>query len=95
MKILQIVAREFSIDIVRVRIETTNTTRVANASPTAASTGADLNGMAAKIAADKILKRLKKVAANIYEDLRRHKTVDEYDDSTNNLINYFLENSID
>ena len=37
----------------------------------------------------------KKVAASIYEDLRRHKTVDEYDDSTNNLINYFLENSID
>ncbi len=37
----------------------------------------------------------KKVAANIYDDLRKHKSVDEYDDSTNNLINYFLENSTD
>ena len=37
----------------------------------------------------------KKVAANIYADLRKHKSVDEYDDSTNNLIKYFLENSTD
>lgn len=35
----------------------------------------------------------KKVAANIYNDLRKHKSVDEYDDSTNGLINYFMENS--
>ena len=65
MKILQIVAREFSVDTSRIRVETTNTTRVANASPTAASTGADLNGMAAKMAAYEILVRLKKVAAGI------------------------------
>ncbi len=37
----------------------------------------------------------KKVAANIYNDLRKHKQVDEYDDSTNGLINYFFENSTD
>ena len=37
----------------------------------------------------------KKVAANIYNDLRKHKHVDEYDDSTNGLINYFLESSTD
>ena len=37
----------------------------------------------------------KKVAASIYADLRKHKSVDEYDDSTNNLIKYFLENSAD
>jgi glucose-6-phosphate isomerase len=37
----------------------------------------------------------KKVAANIYADLRKHKSVDEYDDSTNNLIKYFIENSSD
>ena len=65
MKILLIVAQEFSIDPKRVKVETTNTTRIANASPTAASTGADLNGMAAKIAANEILKRLKKVASDI------------------------------
>ena len=32
------------------------------------------------------------VAASIYDDLKKHKSVDQYDDSTNNLINYFLEN---
>ena len=37
----------------------------------------------------------KKVAANIYNDLRKHKHVDEYDESTNGLINYFLDNSTD
>ncbi len=67
MKILQVVAREFSVDVSKFRMETTNTTRVANASPTAASTGADLNGMAAKMAAAAILGRLKKIAAQMLE----------------------------
>ncbi|KKK50360.1 hypothetical protein LCGC14_3125800, partial [marine sediment metagenome] len=62
-RILKAVARVFSIDPARVRIETTNTTRVANASPTAASTGADLNGKAAELACRAILDRLKRVAA--------------------------------
>ena len=63
MKILAVVARTFSIEPGRVKIETTNTTRVANTSPTAASAGADLNGKAAEIASRQILARLKKVAA--------------------------------
>ncbi len=62
-RILKAVARVFSIDPARIRIETTNTTRVANASPTAASTGADLNGKAAELACRAILDRLKRVAA--------------------------------
>jgi len=37
----------------------------------------------------------KKVAASIYDDLKKHKSVDSYDDSTNGLINYFLRNSTD
>jgi glucose-6-phosphate isomerase len=37
----------------------------------------------------------KKVAATIYDDLKHHKSVDNYDDSTNGLIKYFLENSND
>ena len=37
----------------------------------------------------------KKVAATIYDDLKHHKSVDNYDESTNNLIKYFLENSND
>jgi xanthine dehydrogenase large subunit len=63
MKILQIAAHTFSIDSGRVKVETTNTSRVANTSPTAASSGADMNGKAAQIACLSILDRLKKVAA--------------------------------
>jgi glucose-6-phosphate isomerase len=37
----------------------------------------------------------KKVAANIFQDLKHHHAADNYDDSTNGLIKYFLENSND
>ena len=63
MKIQQTAARIFSVAPERIKIETTNTTRVANTSPTAASTGADMNGRAAEIACLDILARLKKTAA--------------------------------
>jgi xanthine dehydrogenase large subunit len=62
-KIRQVAAREFSINLDRIRVESTNTTRIANTSPTAASTGADLNGHATRIACMNILERLKKIAA--------------------------------
>jgi xanthine dehydrogenase large subunit len=62
-KILQVAARVFSIDPVRVKVHTTNTYRIANTSPTAASAAADLNGKATEIACYEILKRLKMVAA--------------------------------
>lgn len=60
MKMLIIAAKEFSIKPERIKIETTNTTRIPNASPTAASSGADLNGMATKLACQELVKRLKK-----------------------------------
>jgi xanthine dehydrogenase large subunit len=62
-KILQVAAHTLSIDPARLRIETTNTTRVANTSPTAASTGADLNARAAQFACQAILERLQETAA--------------------------------
>jgi xanthine dehydrogenase large subunit len=62
-KILEVASRVFSIDRQRVKVESTSTMRVANTSPTAASTGADLNGKATEIACKAILKRLKEVAA--------------------------------
>jgi len=62
-KILEIAARVFSIDRGRVKVESTSTMRVANTSPTAASTGADLNGKATQIACRAILGRIKEVAA--------------------------------
>jgi xanthine dehydrogenase large subunit len=61
-KILQVAADVFSISPDKVKIHTTNTLRIANTSPTAASAGADLNGHATRIACENILARLKQVA---------------------------------
>ncbi|MBV9289544.1 MAG: xanthine dehydrogenase molybdopterin binding subunit [Hyphomicrobiales bacterium] len=57
-KVAQIVAEEFGVPLHFVRITATNTAKVPNASPTAASSGTDLNGMAAKIAAAEIKRRM-------------------------------------
>lgn len=62
-KLLNIAARIFSISTDRIKIESTNTTRAANTSPTAASKAADLNGFAVMEACEIILSRLKKLAA--------------------------------
>ena len=66
-KIKQIAASVFSVPVNRIKLETTNTTRVANTSPTAASSGTDLNGKAVEIASQKLLKRLKETAGEILE----------------------------
>lgn len=58
-KIKEVVSRTFSINHNRIKSETTNTTRSANTSPTAASSGADLNCGAVYNACNKILSRLK------------------------------------
>lgn len=63
-KILQVVANVFPVDPARVKINSTNTYRIANTSPSAASATADLNGKATEIACSEILKRLKQVAAD-------------------------------
>ena len=57
-KMLQIAAMEFGLDAEKVKIETTNTTRVANTSPTAASSTADLNGKALQKACGNLKERL-------------------------------------
>lgn len=66
-KIMQIAADVFSISIEKIKIETTNTTRVANTSPSAASSTADLNGKATLKACNSLLRRLKTIAS---EDLK-------------------------
>src|SRR5271157_1997675 len=63
-KVAQIVAEEFGAPLHFVRITATNTAKVPNASPTAASSGTDLNGMAAKIAAGAIRERMTAFAAS-------------------------------
>ncbi|MCG7587419.1 xanthine dehydrogenase molybdopterin binding subunit, partial [Photobacterium sp. OFAV2-7] len=57
-KVAQIVAQEFQVDIDKIQITATNTDKVPNTSPTAASSGADLNGKAAQNAAQTIKQRL-------------------------------------
>lgn len=64
-KMVQIASEMFSIHPDRIKLEPTNTTRVANTSPSAASATADLNGKALQIACQSILDRLKTQAAKI------------------------------
>ena len=63
-KMLQIAAQIFSLDPKRIKLESTNTTRVANTSPSAASSTADLNGKALQQACNALLERLKICAAD-------------------------------
>ena len=67
-KIAQVAAKIFSLPIERVKVHTTNTLRIANTSPTAASAAADLNGRATQIACETILERLKDVAREMVKD---------------------------
>ncbi|RJG09771.1 xanthine dehydrogenase molybdopterin binding subunit [Pseudomonas cavernicola] len=66
-KVAQVVAEVFQVDIERIQITATNTDKVPNTSPTAASSGADLNGKAAQNAAEIIKKRLIEFAARHYK----------------------------
>ena len=61
-KVAQVVADTFGIDVAHVAITATRTDKVPNTSPTAASSGSDLNGMAARNAALVIKARMAEVA---------------------------------
>ena len=63
LKVAQVVAEEFGIGVERVKITATTTEKVPNTSPTAASSGSDLNGKAAQAAARTIRARIAKVIA--------------------------------
>ncbi|GFD79382.1 xanthine dehydrogenase molybdopterin binding subunit [Tenacibaculum sp. KUL118] len=64
-KILQVAQSVLGISPDKVKLETTNTTRVANTSPSAASSTADLNGKATEMACNSLVERLTKVAADM------------------------------
>lgn len=64
-KMLQVAQSVFGISADKVKLESTNTTRVANTSPSAASSTADLNGKAVEMACNTLLGRLTSVAANV------------------------------
>ena len=67
IKVAQVVAAELQIDIDQVQISSTHTGKVPNTSATAASSGTDLNGMAAQNAARTIRRRLTAFAATHYD----------------------------
>ena len=66
-KMAQVAARMFGLPIEKVKVHTTNTLRVANTSPTAASAAADLNGKATQIACETIRDRIFEVARELVE----------------------------
>jgi len=75
-KVMQVAAAAFGVGVDRVRITATDTGKVPNTSATAASSGADLNGMAVKAACDTIRDRIaghlaaeyQTVPANVFFD---------------------------
>src|SRR2546421_128466 len=67
IKVAQVVAEEFGVDADRVKIIATSTAKVPNTSATAASSGSDINGWAARNAASTIKDLLGAFAAEAYE----------------------------
>ncbi len=65
-KIRQIAALELGVDLDRIKVNATNTSKVPNTSATAASAGTDLNGAAVKNAIEQIKLRMEEVAAKIF-----------------------------
>jgi len=67
IKVAQVVAEAFGVPVGRVQVNASNTGKVPNTSATAASSGTDLNGMAALNAAEQIKVRMHAHAARMYE----------------------------
>ena len=67
LKVAQVVADAFGVGLEVVKINATTTGKVPNTSATAASSGSDLNGMAARAACKQIKARLKTHAAMMYQ----------------------------
>lgn len=66
-KVAQVAASRFGVDPSLVKITATDTAKVPNTSATAASSGSDLNGMAAKIACDTIRDRMAEALAALHQ----------------------------
>ncbi len=67
-KMQQVAAAEFGVNLNRVKVNATNTSKVPNTSATAASAGADLNGMAVKNAVDILKSRMGEGVAKIFTE---------------------------
>ncbi|WP_275315238.1 xanthine dehydrogenase molybdopterin binding subunit [Tenacibaculum bernardetii] len=64
-KMLQVAQTVLGVSAAKLKLETTNTTRVANTSPSAASSTADLNGKAVEMACNTLIERLTEVATTL------------------------------
>ncbi|MDC0456416.1 xanthine dehydrogenase molybdopterin binding subunit [Alphaproteobacteria bacterium] len=71
VKVAQVIAECFKIPLDQIHITSTNTAEVPNTSATAASSGSDLNGMAAWDAASKIKNRMINHASQLF---KKHKS---------------------
>lgn len=67
IKLAQIVAEQFQVDLEHIKINATQTDKVPNTSPTAASSGTDINGMAVLNACQKLKQRLVEFACEEYK----------------------------
>jgi xanthine dehydrogenase large subunit len=67
-KIARVVSRSLGVGLERIKVGKTSTLTVANTYPTAASTGSDINGMAALAACEEIKKRLLVKAGELLGD---------------------------
>lgn len=67
VKVAQVAADAFGQPLEAVRITATDTTKVPNTSPTAASAGSDLNGMAVKRACDELVGRMAEMLADLHQ----------------------------
>ena len=66
-KVAQVAAARFGVDISVVKITASDTAKVPNTSATAASSGSDLNGMAAQNACDQIIARMAACLADLHQ----------------------------
>ncbi|MBK8493506.1 MAG: molybdopterin-dependent oxidoreductase [Saprospirales bacterium] len=66
-KLVQVAAKALSVAPHRIKMEPTDTNRVANTSPTAASSGADLNGKAVQHACAQLRQRLHEAAGKLLQ----------------------------
>lgn len=69
-RIAKIVADAFGLSVTDVRVMPTSTEKNANTSPTAASSGTDINGSAALLACEKLIERLSSVAIHLRDTPR-------------------------
>ena len=90
-KVASIVCETLGISIDNVRSESTNTKRVGNSSPTAASSGSDLNGNAARQASENLKGRLAEASLQFFKE-KYNLTVDIEDVLFQNNLVFPKEN---